>query len=126
MTVTEFQDLPLVGRDHDWDGDLAEERVRELTGAAEGPTPGYRDAHIWYDGDAPQNFTSYKLLIADVVDGRLVAVPRAVQAAGGALQGARGGVNLPQDEVDRVRGHLERYYRKMGDEPPWGDEEIPS
>jgi hypothetical protein len=126
MTVTEFQDLPLVSRDHDWDRDLADERVRELTGATDEPTPAYRDAHLWYDEDAPQNFTSYKLLVADVVDGRLVVVPRAVQAAAGVLQGARGGVDLPADEVAAVRGHVERYYRKMGDEPPWGDEEIPS
>ena len=126
MTVTRFQDLPVASRDHDWDRDLAEERVREHTAATDEPTPDYRDAHVWYDGEAPDNFTSYKLLIADVVDGHLTVVPRAVRAAAGVLQGARGGVDIPQDEVARVRGHLERYYRKMGDEPPWGDEEVPS
>jgi hypothetical protein len=40
-------------------------------------------------------------------------------AAGNVMQGARGGVDLPKGEVQRVKGHLARYYRKMGDEPPW-------
>ncbi|GAA3646614.1 hypothetical protein GCM10022224_006780 [Nonomuraea antimicrobica] len=82
-------------------------------------TSSSRDAHIWYDGDKPENFTSYKLLIADVVDGRLMTVPRAVMAAGNIMQGARGGADLPTDEVGRVKAHLARYYEKMGDTPPW-------
>ena len=49
MTVTTFQDLPLAGRDHDWDGDAAEKRVREWAGAQDGPNAKYRDAHVWYD-----------------------------------------------------------------------------
>lgn len=119
MTVTKFHDFPLADRDHPWDGDAAEKRIRSATGAQEGPTADYRDAHVWYDGDAPDNYTSYKFLIADVVDGRIKVVPRAVQAAGAVLQGARGGAELPEDEVARVRAHLARYYVKMNDEAPW-------
>jgi hypothetical protein len=51
MSVTAFQDLPLADRD--------------------------RDAHVWYDSANKDNFTAYKLLIADVIDGKLTAVPRA-------------------------------------------------
>lgn len=40
-------------------------------------------------------------------------------AAGNIMQGARGGIDLPADEVDRVKSHLARYYQKMGDSPPW-------
>ncbi len=119
MTTTRFQDFPLADRDRSWDGDEAEQRIRRWAGADEEPTPRYRDAHVWYDGDKADNFTAYKLLIADVVDGQPHAVPRAVIAAAGVLQGARGGVDLPEDEVDRVRAHLARYYEKMGDQPPW-------
>lgn len=119
MTVPNFQDLPLADRDREWDGDAAEKRVRQFTDAEDGPTPGYRDAHVWYDGDQPDNFGSYKLLIADVVDGRLMAVPRGIMTAGNVMQGSRGGVDLPTDEVDRVKSHLAKYYSKMGDEPPW-------
>ncbi|MEV5890240.1 hypothetical protein [Nonomuraea fuscirosea] len=119
MTVTRFQDLPLADRDREWDGDAADKRVRDWADAEDEPDAAYRDAHIWYDGDKPGNFGSYKLLIADVIGGRLKAVPRAVMAAGNIMQGARGGIDLPADEVDRVKSHLTRYYQKMGDSPPW-------
>jgi hypothetical protein len=119
MTVTRFQDLPVTDRDREWDGAAAEKRVRELADATDEPTARYRDAHVWYDGDAPENFTSYKLLIADVVNGRLEVVPRAVMSAGGVVDGARGGVDIPADEVDRVKAHLARYYEKFGETPPW-------
>jgi hypothetical protein len=119
MTVTTFQDLPLADRDREWDGDAAEKRVRRWADAEDEPTARYRDAHVWYDGDQDDEFGSYKLLIADVVDGRLTAVPRGVMAAGNVVQGARGGVDLPKDEVGRVKGHLARYYAKMGDDAPW-------
>ena len=65
------------------------------------------------------NFTAYKLLIADVIDGKLKVVPRGVMAAGGIMDGARGGADLPKDDIDRVKGHLAKYYKKMGDDPPW-------
>ncbi len=124
MTVVRFQDFPLEERDHEWDGAAAEKRVRKWASAKEAANSSYRDAHVWYDGSAPDNFGSYKLLIADVVNGRLAAMPRAVMAAGAVMQGSRGGVDLPEDEAPRVRGHLARYYDKMGverigTEPPW-------
>ena len=119
MSVTSFQDLPLAERDREWDGDAAEERVREWAGAADEPNEKYRDAHVWYDADNKANFTAYKLLVADVVDGRLKAVPRGVMAAAAVMQGSRGGVDLPAKDRDRVRSHLAKYYAKMGDEAPW-------
>ena len=119
MSVTAFQDLPLADRDREWDGDRAEARVREWAGAEEGPNQRYRDAHVWYDKDKKANFGSYKLLIADVVDGRLHAVPRAVTAAAAVMQGSRGGVDLPARDIDRVKSHLAKYYAKMGDTAPW-------
>ena len=37
------------------------------------PNQKYRDAHVWYDSDNKNNFTAYKLLIADVVNGKPTA-----------------------------------------------------
>ncbi len=119
MTVTRFHDLPLADRDREWDGDAAERHVRSWADARDEPNADYRDAHVWYDGDEPQNFTAYKLLIADVEDGHLVAVPRGVMAAAAVVQGARGGVDIPERDVSRVRSHLGRYYEKMDDTAPW-------
>lgn len=119
MSVTAFQDLPLADRDRSWDGDAAEGKVRAWAGAEDGPNDKYRDAHVWYDGDKKENFGSYKLLIADVIDGRLQAVPRGIMAAAAVMQGSRGGVDLPAKDVDRVRSHLGKYYAKMGETAPW-------
>ncbi|CPR10954.1 hypothetical protein BN971_02229 [Mycobacterium bohemicum DSM 44277] len=119
MSVTKFQDLPLADRDRKWDGGAAEKRVRAWAGAEDTPNQKYRDAHVWYDGDKKDNFTAYKLLIADVVDGDLKAVPRGVMAAGAVMDGARGGIDLPKSDVDRVKSHLAKYYAKMGESPPW-------
>jgi hypothetical protein len=119
VAVTTFQDLPLADRDRAWDGATAEKRVRSWAGAEDEPNAKYRDAHVWYDAERKDNFTAYKLLIADVVDGRLQVVPRGLMAAGNVMQGGRGGVDLPEGDVARVKGHLARYYEKLGEEPPW-------
>ena len=121
MTVTRFQDLPLADRSREWDADAAEDRVRAWAGAEDAPNEKYRSAHVWYDADNADSFTAYKLPIADVVDGRLKAVPRGVMAAAAVMQGSRGGVDLPEADRSRVRAHLARYYEKMGDEAPWED-----
>ncbi|MGH9250787.1 MAG: hypothetical protein ACRD0W_14870 [Acidimicrobiales bacterium] len=122
MSVTAFQDLPLADRDREWDGDAAESRVRAWANAEDEPNEGYRDAHVWYDSEKKSNFTAYKLLIADVVNDRLVAVPRGVMAAAAVMQGARGGVDLPRGDVDRVKSHLAKYYAKMDDTAPWDED----
>jgi len=119
MTVPTFQDLPLADRDREWDGTAAEKRVRKWADAEDGPNAKYRDAHVWYDNDKPENFGSYKLLIADVIEGKLTAVPRGVMAAGAVMDGSRGGVDLPSQDIDRVKSHLAKYYSKMGDTAPW-------
>jgi hypothetical protein len=119
VSVTPFKDLPLADRDRAWDGAAAEKRVRSWADAEEEPNEKYRNAHVWYDKDNKQNFTAYKLLVCDVIDGGLKAVPRGVMAAGAVMQGSRGGVDLPRDDIDRVKSHLAKYYAKMNETPPW-------
>jgi len=103
----------------DFDGGAAEKRVRAWADAQDHPNAKYRDAHVWYDSEKKDNFTAYKLLIADVVDGRLLAAPRGVMAAGNIMQGSRGGVDLPEKDIDRAKSHLAKYYAKMGETAPW-------
>jgi hypothetical protein len=119
VTVVSFQDLPLGNRNRRWDGTAAEKRVRKWSGAQDEPNQKYRRAHVWYDRDAKDNFTGYKLLIADVVGGELTAMPRAIMAAGAVMQGSRGGIDLPEQDISRVQSHLAKYYRKLGETPPW-------
>jgi hypothetical protein len=119
MAVTAFGDFPLADRDREWDGAAAEKRIRKWAGAEDEPNAKYRDAHVWYDAENKDNFTAYKLLIGDIVSGSLVAVPRGIMAAGNVMQGSRGGVDLPRADIDRVKSHLAKYYKKMGDDAPW-------
>ena len=126
--ATRFRDLPIAPRERRWDARAAERRVRRWADAEDAPNERYRMAFMWYDEEAPDNFMSYKLQYADVIDGRLVAVPRAIFAIAAVLQGARGGVDIPTRDVPAVRRHVERYYEKMSAEwdevilPPWLEE----
>jgi hypothetical protein len=119
MSVVTFQDLPLADRKRRWDGDAANKRVRKWAGAEEEPNARYRRAFVWYDAEAKENFGSYKQQIADVIDGELKAVPRGVFIAAAVMQGSRGGIDLPQKDIQRVKSHLARYYRKLGEAAPW-------
>ncbi|MCW2497623.1 hypothetical protein [Jatrophihabitans sp.] len=119
MTVSSFSDFPLADRSRRWNGAAAEKRVRAWADAQDGPNAAYRRAHLWYDSENKDNFTAYKLLIADVIDGQLTAVPRAIVAAAGIVDGARGGLDVPAGDVAKLRRHLARYYAKMDEAPPW-------
>lgn len=118
-----FQDLPLADRGRAWDSTAAEARVRQWAGGASDLADMdwgmYRKAFLWFDNDNPELVTSYKLPIADIIGGELTAVPRAIFAAAGALLGARGGVDIPDDVKKRIASHLERYYSKLDMESPF-------
>lgn len=114
-----FQDLPLADRGMAWDSDDAIARVREFLNIEDEPNRQYRNAFLWFDADDADEFGAYKLPIADIVDGQMVAVPRAIFAAAGALSGARGGVDIPDDERASVIRNVNRYYEKMGMESPF-------
>ena len=121
--VVPFQDLPLADRNRSWNSTAAIARIREFTDSDEEPSAAYRKAFVWFDSAESTLFGSYKLPIADVINGRLTAVPRAIFAAAAALQGARGGVDVPETDRPRVIRHIERYYAKMDLESPFKDKQ---
>lgn len=117
--IVPFQDLPLADIGMAWDSEAAIVRVKEFTESEDVPPDTYRNGFLWHDRSEAQEFGSYKLLIATVIDGQMVAVPRGVFAAAAAMQGARGGVFIPEQDRPGVIRNIERYYEKMGRESPF-------
>lgn len=78
----------------------------------------YRLGFAWYDEEKPGELGSYKLPHHEVIDGRLCVVWRGVAAAMAALFGARGGVEIPEKDVEGVYRHLAAHYKQFGKEPP--------
>lgn len=123
-----FSDLPLADEATAWDGSAARQRVQAFCGAEGADFSGmdwerYADAFLWQDAEAKEQDGGYKLLIADVIDGELRAVPRAIFAAAAALAGARDGVDIPADDRPGVARLLERWYDKLERPAPASVEE---
>jgi len=119
--------LTLTSREREWDNTAAEARVREWAGGEDNINwAKYKEAHFWFDNDKAEEFGGYKLQFADVIGGELQAVPRAVFAVAGALQGARQGLDIPEDDQDKIKTKVSGYYANMRTEfsddtiiPPW-------
>ena len=81
-------------------------------------------AHAWIDPqedpehDPPQEKGAYKLPHHEVVDGRIRVVWRGVVAAMTVVNGARGGVDIPEKDRRRVYDHLSAHYRQFDEVPP--------
>lgn len=119
--ATTFSDLPLADENMAWDAGKARARVATWS---DGDMKKYAKAFFWYDSEAPENLTSYKLPFADVLDGSLRAVPRGVMAAAAVIQGSRGGADIPEADVPRIKAHIAKYYDKMGKPAPWQEDSL--
>lgn len=110
-TVLPFKNLPIAGRELNWDSQGATRRVREwATSNGEVDFGKFAQAFLWVDAENRENLTAYKLPVADVINGQLQVVPRAVYAVAGVLNGARGGVDVPQEDIARLKNIVARYY----------------
>lgn len=70
----------------------------------------------WYNAEEPDIKTSYKLPHHKASGYKVVW--RGVAAAMGALLGARGGVQIPDNDRKGVYNHLARHYKEFDKEPP--------
>jgi len=130
--VTPMTGFPLAPRSTHWDSGKAELAIRASTGAGDGPNPAYADCFFWHDADAPDRYGSYKLLYCDVIDGEIVAVPHAIFAVAGILDGARGGTIIPRADQDEIKTVVGEWYAKMAEAfsdasiaAPWAREPSP-
>lgn len=71
----------------------------------------------WFDSSAPDNKGSYKLPHHQG-DGKHAAVWNGVKAAMSALNGGRGGVDIPDGDKKAVYSHLAKHYKDFGEEAP--------
>lgn len=79
----------------------------------------YSKGFFWYDESDSENFSAYKLPFCYVESGSLKAVPRGIFAAAGVVNGARGGLNIPEGDIPSLKSHIEKYYKKMDKESPF-------
>jgi hypothetical protein len=123
-------------RDAEWDGDAAASRVLDWATGDDGTVDAEAlgRAFLYRDPDAdPATLTAYKLGFADVFDTgdgpRLEVVASGVYAVAGALSGARGGVDIPEDEQEQIRERVDDLYESLAAafddpsiRPPWNDD----
>lgn len=120
LATVAYQNLPLAARGRVWDAGAARKRITAWAGGEKSMDwAKYAKAFLWYDGEKSRTTGAYKLPIADVIGGRLTAVPRGVFAASGVIQGARGAVNISDSDIAIIKSHLGKYYKRIGETPPW-------
>lgn len=90
---------------HPWDGNAARHRVWDW---ADGDYRKFRRAFLWSDPGRPEQKNSYKLPVADVVDGELRIVPRALSTTAALLAGARTSIDIPDRDMDDVEAVVKR------------------
>lgn len=105
-------------RDWDWSGT---DKFDEILG--HGGWKAVANAHAWYDpkadaNDPPQEKGAYKLPHHELVDGELRVVWRGVVAAMTVVNGARGGVDIPDADRRKVYDHLAAHYGEFDEEAP--------
>lgn len=119
-TITAPHSSPTAPRDRDWDwsGTDKLDEIRE-----HGGWDAVANAHAWYDPsadeyDPPHEKGAYKLPHHELIDGRLRVVWRGVVSAMTVVNGARGGVDIPDGDRRKVYEHLARHYEEFDEDPP--------
>jgi HK97 family phage prohead protease len=106
-------DLEIAPRDTAWDAAAADKRVQEWAGGDKIDFDKYAQAFFYVDEIKKNLLGSYKLQFADIIDGSLVAVPKGIFAVAGVLNGARGGVNIPDSDAAEIKDKVAAYYARL-------------
>lgn len=108
LGVRNYAELPVAGRSHKhWNEGEALARVKDH--------PEFRNAFLFCDPEGEGDVSDCKFLIADVIDGRLTAIPAAIIKASTALMQAQvsEGGQLSSEAVVALQDHLDRYYDRL-------------
>lgn len=102
MPVVKHGDLGYVeDRSEPWSADMATRLIH----------------FTWYPDGGEDKKSTWKLPHHREKDDR--AVWRGVVAAAAAILGARGGVEIPDDDLPGVKNHIAREYHQWGEKAPW-------
>jgi hypothetical protein len=116
---------PTAPQDREWSWHGTDEARKGDEILEQGGWQAFAETHAWYEPttgeqghDRPKEKEAYKLPHHEIVDGRLRVVWNGVRSAMQVLAGARGGVDIPQEDRKAVYEHLARHYKEFGKEPP--------
>lgn len=105
-----WSSYPIADRGREWDSGAANQRLQSW---ADGDMAKFRKAHLWWDAANAENVTAYKFPIADVINGELTIIPRAVNNAKARLSQA----DIPASDKAKILGILNRIQKRFaGDE----------
>jgi hypothetical protein len=120
-TAAEAHRSPKAPREHDWDWHGTHEAKKTDALLDHDGWRAMAAAHAWYqpdESDPPHTKAAYKLPHHELIGGELKVVWRGVAAAMQVLNGARGGVEIPDADRRAVHRHLAAHYESFDEEPP--------
>lgn len=121
-----WRSWPQAERETKFSADAAIERLLQWSG---GSASKFNQAFLWRNSEGqPNNRESYRLPIADVINGKLTLIPRAVFSAAVILSGGHGGLEgvVGEEEREKLKGVLNQIYADLQEQyqdprvrPPW-------
>ncbi len=110
---------PIAPREYKFDADDAVKRIAAWSGIGS-KTPSldhYASTFLWRDGSQAADTLaqdSFRLPLADIINGRPHLIYHAVYAAAALLSGGHGGLpNIPAHDQERMKGVINQIYAKM-------------
>lgn len=91
--------LGIAESDHQWQAKAAMQRLWE---ASDGNVRDYGQGFLWRDPSAPEQRNSYRLPIADVIDGQIRIVPDAVQRLAQIIAANPHAIAVPDADLDVI------------------------
>ena len=110
-SVMPFSNLEFASKNYKWNKNEALERVKVFTESELVPSGEYKKAFLYVDSKDLEDFNSYKMLIADIVNNKLVVIPEAIFSYVGKLSGNNQEIN--EQEKKGLINNINRYYGKM-------------
>jgi len=123
-TVVAEHETPMADEGMEWDASGAEKRMMDScmskndAGEDVVDWEKYSKCFAWYDEANKETVGAYKLPHHDIVDGEMKVLWKGVYSAMAALLGARGGVEIQEEDKQGVYDHIKKHYEQFGKDVP--------